>query len=100
MQPPRMFVNPIAAPIRQQDQSKELPPKDRARIKESALPKKKRILPLFPLPEVVLFPGSPLPLHIFEPRYRLMVNTVMASDKLFGVLLYDPQSSQAASVGS
>jgi len=64
------------------------------------LPKKKRILPLFPLPDVVLFPGSPLPLHIFEPRYRLMVNTIMASDKLFGVLLYDPQSSQAASVGS
>jgi ATP-dependent Lon protease len=64
------------------------------------LPKKKSILPLFPLPDVVLFPGSPLPLHIFEPRYRLMVNTIMESDKMFGVLLYDPQSSQAASVGS
>ena len=62
--------------------------------------KKRRILPLFPLPDVVLFPGSPLPLHIFEPRYRLMVNTVMESDKLFGVLLYDPNGSQAASVGS
>jgi len=62
--------------------------------------KKKTIVPLFPLPDVVLFPGCPLPLHIFEPRYRLMVNTIMESDKTFGVLLYDPQSSQAASVGS
>ncbi|MBU6452909.1 MAG: LON peptidase substrate-binding domain-containing protein [Cyanobacteria bacterium REEB67] len=61
---------------------------------------KKRILPLFPLPDVVLFPGSPLPLHIFEPRYREMINTCLESDKLFGVLLYDPSSSQAASVGS
>jgi ATP-dependent Lon protease len=62
--------------------------------------KKRKILPLFPLPDVVLFPGSPLPLHIFEPRYRLMINTIMADDKIFGVLLYDPQTSQAASVGS
>ena len=31
------------------------------------------IIPIFPLPNVVLFPGVPLPLHIFEPRYRDMV---------------------------
>ncbi|MBS1994606.1 MAG: LON peptidase substrate-binding domain-containing protein [Cyanobacteria bacterium SZAS LIN-3] len=62
--------------------------------------KKKIILPLFPLPDVVLFPGCPLPLHIFEPRYRQMVNTLMEGDKTFGVLLYDPQTSQAASIGS
>lgn len=61
--------------------------------------KKKQILPLFPLPDVVLFPGSPLPLHIFEPRYKEMINGVMKSDKQFGVLLFDPQHSQAASVG-
>lgn len=30
-------------------------------------------LPLFPLPEIVLFPGAVLPLHVFEPRYRAMV---------------------------
>ncbi len=62
--------------------------------------KKRTILPLFPLPDVVLFPGSPLPLHIFEPRYREMINTVMEGDKVFGVLLFDPETSEAASVGS
>jgi len=64
------------------------------------LAKKRKVMPLFPLPDVVLFPGSPLPLHIFELRYRQMINDVMESDKLFGVLLLDPQNSQAASVGS
>ena len=59
-----------------------------------------RELPLFPLPEVVLFPGRPLPLHIFEPRYRMMINTVMESDRRFGVLLYDPESGEPAKVGS
>ncbi len=59
-----------------------------------------RELPLFPLPEVVLFPGRPLPLHIFEPRYRMMINTVMESDRRFGVLLFDPESGEPAKVGS
>lgn len=36
-------------------------------------------LPIFPLPHVVLFPGAPLPLHIFEPRYRRMLADCMAS---------------------
>jgi Lon protease-like protein len=31
------------------------------------------LIPIFPLPNVVLFPGVPLPLHVFEPRYRDMV---------------------------
>jgi Lon protease-like protein len=43
-----------------------------------------RELPLFPLP-LVLFPGVPLPLHIFEPRYRRMLLDVRVSDNLFGV---------------
>ncbi len=59
-----------------------------------------RELPLFPLPEVVLFPGRPLPLHIFEPRYRMMINTVMDGDRRFGVLLFDPESGEPAKVGS
>ncbi|HEX7879167.1 MAG TPA: LON peptidase substrate-binding domain-containing protein [Candidatus Eisenbacteria bacterium] len=35
-------------------------------------------LPVFPLPEIVLFPGVPLPLHIFEPRYRAMMGDVLS----------------------
>ncbi len=41
-------------------------------------------LPVFPL-SVVLFPGTPLPLHIFEPRYRQMLADCLASDRRFGI---------------
>lgn len=58
-----------------------------------------RELPLFPLPELVLFPGRPLPLHIFEFRYRILMNTILESDRRFGVLMYDPEKSQVANVG-
>lgn len=43
-------------------------------------------LPLFPL-NVVLFPGQTLPLHIFEPRYRAMIQRCIEEDSPFGVLL-------------
>ncbi len=42
-------------------------------------------LPLFPL-DVVLFPGSLLPLHIFEPRYRTLLADVLSGDRRFGVV--------------
>jgi len=58
-----------------------------------------RELPLFPLPEVVLFPGRPLPLHIFEFRYRIMMNTILESDRRFGVLLWDSVRNQPTGVG-
>lgn len=58
-----------------------------------------RELPLFPLPELVLFPGRPLPLHIFEFRYRIMMNTILESDRRFGVLLFDPVRGQVSNVG-
>lgn len=58
-----------------------------------------RELPLFPLPEVVLFPTRPLPLHIFEFRYRIMMNTILESDRRFGVLLWDPVQGKPADVG-
>ena len=45
------------------------------------------LLPLFPLPNVVLFPHVFLPLHIFEPRYRDMVGDALASDRLIGMVL-------------
>jgi Lon protease-like protein len=45
------------------------------------------LLPLFPLPNVVLFPNVFLPLHIFEPRYREMVADALASDRMIGMVL-------------
>lgn len=58
-----------------------------------------RELPLFPLPEVVLFPGRPLPLHIFEYRYRMMMNTILEDDRRFGVLMIDPSTGEISDVG-
>jgi Lon protease-like protein len=43
-------------------------------------------LPLFPL-EIVLFPAMGLPLHIFEPRYRLMIGRCLEQSSDFGVVL-------------
>lgn len=51
-----------------------------------------RELPLFPLP-VVLFPGMPMPLHIFEPRYRQMLDDIRAGNSLFGLSYFDSSSS-------
>lgn len=42
-------------------------------------------LPLFPL-HTVLFPGRPLPLHVFEPRYRQLLADCLAGDRRFGVV--------------
>jgi Lon protease-like protein len=47
-------------------------------------------LPLFPLPNVVLFPGVYLPLHIFEPRYREMVRDALGDDRIIGMTLLRP----------
>jgi Lon protease-like protein len=43
------------------------------------------LIPLFPL-DVVLFPGTPLPLHIFEPRYKEMIGECLAQHRSFGVV--------------
>jgi len=43
-------------------------------------------LPLFPL-NTVLFPGMPINLHIFEPRYKLMIEQCLQNDEPFGVVL-------------
>ena len=48
-----------------------------------------RRLPLFPLP-VVLFPGAPMPLHVFEPRYRRMVAHCVEGSEEFGLVYHDP----------
>ena len=46
--------------------------------------------PVFPLPNVVFFPRTVLPLHVFEPRYRAMVKDAMAGDGLIVVALLLP----------
>ena len=48
------------------------------------------LLPLFPLPNVVLFPNVFLPLHIFEPRYRAMMADALAGDRMIGMVLLRP----------
>jgi Lon protease-like protein len=45
------------------------------------------VVPLFPLPNVVLFPRMALPLHIFEPRYRAMVRAAARGARLIGMVL-------------
>jgi Lon protease-like protein len=47
-------------------------------------------IPLFPLPNVVLFPNVHLPLHIFEPRYREMVSDALDGDRIIGMVLLRP----------
>ncbi|MEP6994430.1 MAG: LON peptidase substrate-binding domain-containing protein [Acidobacteriota bacterium] len=49
-----------------------------------------RTLPLFPLPGVVLLPGTLLPLHIFEQRYRAMVADALAGDRTIGMAMLKP----------
>jgi len=45
------------------------------------------VIPVFPLPNVVLFPKLQLPLHIFEPRYRQMVRDAIGGSGLIGMAL-------------
>ncbi|HEX3085666.1 MAG TPA: LON peptidase substrate-binding domain-containing protein [Pyrinomonadaceae bacterium] len=52
-----------------------------------------RELPIFPLP-VVLFPGMPMPLHIFEERYRKMLTDIRAGNNLFGLSYFDAADSE------
>jgi ATP-dependent Lon protease len=47
-------------------------------------------VPIFPLPEAVLFPHAVLPLHIFEPRYRKMTVDALASDRLIAIAFVEP----------
>ena len=47
-------------------------------------------LSIFPLPQVTLFPGAVLPLHVFEPRYRDLVREALASRRLFAIARLQP----------
>jgi len=44
------------------------------------------VIPIFPLTGVMLLPGTVLPLHIFEPRYRAMVEDALETDRIFGMI--------------
>jgi uncharacterized protein len=58
-------------------------------VPQMALPE---ILPVFPLTGVMLLPGTVLPLHIFEPRYRALVEDALESNRIFGMIQpYVPQ---------
>lgn len=47
-------------------------------------------LKVFPLPSAVVFPGTALPLHIFEPRYRAMVEDSLATDRIIAMADLSP----------
>jgi Lon protease-like protein len=48
-------------------------------------------LPLFPLAQVVLFPQTQVPLHVFEPRYRQMIEDALSSDRRIGMIAVPPE---------
>jgi Lon protease-like protein len=47
-------------------------------------------IPVFPLPTTVFYPGTPLPLHIFEPRYRQMIADALEGKRQIGMVLLKP----------
>jgi Lon protease-like protein len=53
-------------------------------------PRDEFLLPLFPLPNLVFFPQTRMPLHIFEPRYRQMIADAVAGEMRFGMVLLQP----------
>jgi Lon protease-like protein len=55
-----------------------------------AYPEGEFLLPIFPLPNLVFFPNTRLPLHVFEPRYRQMITDALDRDKRFGIILLRP----------
>jgi Lon protease-like protein len=58
-----------------------------AKTAPRALGRALRRLPLFPIEDVVLFPDSMIPLHIFEARYRKMVRDILGSNRLIAISL-------------
>ncbi|HTY41503.1 MAG TPA: LON peptidase substrate-binding domain-containing protein [Thermoanaerobaculia bacterium] len=55
-----------------------------------------RRIPLFPLPDVVLLPGTLLPLHVFEPRYRALVADALVAERTIGMTMLAPGADAAA----
>ena len=61
--------------------------------------KSKNMLPIFPLPEIVIFPEMNLPLHIFEERYKQLISDCLNADKKFGIVL-ERENNLCAKVGT
>ncbi|HSN68269.1 MAG TPA: LON peptidase substrate-binding domain-containing protein, partial [Thermoanaerobaculia bacterium] len=59
------------------------------------LPEGEFPLRLFPLPNLVFFPNTRLPLHVFEPRYRQMVSDAIDSGEPIGMVLLRPGWEEA-----
>ena len=57
-----------------------------------------RRIPLFPLPGVVLLPGTLLPLHVFEPRYRAMVADALSGERTIGMAMLKPGWERAGAI--
>src|SRR5713226_1395959 len=58
-------------------------------------------LPVFPLTGALLLPGTILPLHIFEPRYRNLVEDALGADKIFGMIQpFTPQQDNRPQPGA
>ena len=59
-------------------------------------------IPIFPLPDVMLFPHMSVPLHIFEPRYRAMVADALKGNRIIGMVLlrpgYEPDYERSPSI--
>jgi Lon protease-like protein len=59
-------------------------------------------IPIFPLPDLMLFPGATVPLHIFEPRYRAMVAEALDGNRIIGMVLlrpgYEPDYERSPSI--
>jgi Lon protease-like protein len=56
-------------------------------------------VPIFPLPNAVLFPKTMLPLHIFEPRYQQMTQHALATDQLIAIALLKPNYTEEDYLG-
>jgi hypothetical protein len=66
----------------------------------SEIPAGEFLLPLFPLPNIVFFPHTRLPLHVFEPRYRQMVSDALEVEEKQKLLEIDDLIARVERVGA
>jgi len=81
-----IFVSPVLAIALASSLLAQAPATDRPQAQRE-LPDS---IPLFPLPDIGLFPGVTQPLHIFEPRYRAMIADALEGDRVIGMVMLRP----------